>query len=357
MGKLKIQSNSLNRIQQQSNARHSTEFPSRNQIILSGDAGTTSASGSRLCRPGRPQTNNLITAGATIMANSPHPADESASMPSIAGSQPRPKNTQPYRSSGRGDSCERTINNTIESFLNITNKSNNASQVANYQNFQAMQMAIHNGGQGRTRRACIAQGVIRVSEKKTKAQERVSLPVIGRVHATQDTRTGILTKTKSLMSKHRSSKMDLLSGEDEGQMQGGAGASATEPHSRRSGSRGRRLVQRVSSRYSEIGKELEVEDDYDGSDFESIDDEADQVAAQESRQRSALEQILLSEDSYPKGSTNTTSPTHHGEDAVHGGAPTPQMSVVNQLIQKEKESTPAVLTEAPTPKVVGGKVP
>lgn len=57
-----------------------------------------------------------------------------------------------------------------------------------------MQMAIHNGGR-RMRVAPVAQGLIRHSEKTKK--ERVSLPMIGQVNATQDSRTGILTKTKT----------------------------------------------------------------------------------------------------------------------------------------------------------------
>lgn len=113
-----------------------------------------------------------------------------------------------YRSAGRADSCDKTINNTMDSIMGINNKSNNASQVTNYQNFQAMQMAIHNGRSGRIGQ--IAHGLIRHSEKKPK--DRISLPVIGRVHATQDTRTGILTKTRtrSLRQTLNNSKADLV---------------------------------------------------------------------------------------------------------------------------------------------------
>jgi hypothetical protein len=70
----------------------------------------------------RPQTNNLVAAGATIMANSPHNTDDGTpTMPSIAGAQPYASNGGRllYRSKKRGDSCEQTINNTIDSFLHV----------------------------------------------------------------------------------------------------------------------------------------------------------------------------------------------------------------------------------------------
>lgn len=89
MGKIKIQSNSLNRIQQQGNARQSAEYSSRNQAVgslLVNTAAGISASGSHLGRPSRPLTNNLVAAGATIMANSPvHTLEDSPAM-SMPGS-------------------------------------------------------------------------------------------------------------------------------------------------------------------------------------------------------------------------------------------------------------------------------
>lgn len=50
---------------------------------------------------------------------------------------------------------------------------------------------------------------------------------------------------------------------------------------------------------------------------------------------------MHSEDSYRKGSTDATSPTNTGDDVAHGAARASQMSLVHQLIQKEKESNPA----------------
>ena len=116
--KVKIQSSSLTRVQQQSNA-HSTLQSTRNQATasLATVGGASSASGSQLCRPLRAQTNNLITAGATIMANSPHRAEDTSTMPSITSGQQHPRVL--YRSTGRGESCERTINNTLDSLAQI----------------------------------------------------------------------------------------------------------------------------------------------------------------------------------------------------------------------------------------------
>lgn len=265
------------------------------------------------------------------MANSPHRAEDTPTMPSLAsGQQPAQHPRVLYRSTGRGESCERTINNTLESLAQI-----NKSDVKNFQNFQAMQMAIHNGGPGRVRVTSIAKGLIRHSDKTVK--ERVSLPMIGQVHATQDARTGILTKTQSWQQERKSSR---VSGDGQAQ----AATAATAPATRRS-SRDGKLISRVSSRYTEIGDE----DTYVESDDESSGEDEDEVVTREGRQRSVLEQILYSEDSGRKGDTTATSPSN-GDEAVHG------VSLVQQLIQKEKEAGPAWQTEQ-TPKVVGGKVP
>lgn len=137
------------------------------------------------------------------MANSPHrPDDNTPTMPSLTPGQPPPSqnNRLLYRSTGRGESCEHTINNTLDNFIQA-NKKENPNEVANYQNFQAMQMAIHNGsgGHGRMRMSQMAKAQIRNSEKNIK--ERISLPVIGRVNATQESRTGILTKTQSMKNE------------------------------------------------------------------------------------------------------------------------------------------------------------
>lgn len=61
--------------------------------------------------------------------------------------------------------------------------------------------------------------------------------------------------------------------------------SATVPHSRRSRSRDGGLVSRVSSRYTGYTEnETELGDeDYDASEFDSVDSEDGQVATQEER--------------------------------------------------------------------------
>ena len=120
-------------------------------------------------------------------------------------------------------------------------------------------------------------------------------------------------------------------------------SAGTAPATRRSSREGK-LISRVSSRYTEIGDD----EDYEVSDDESSGGDDDQVVTREARHKSLVDQILLSEDSYPKGSTNATSPSN-GEEAPQG------VSLVHQLMQKEKEAA-SVWTEQ-TPKVVGGKVP
>ena len=93
--------------------------------LVSGASGSVaSASGSQLGRPIlRAQTNNLISAGATIMANSPHnPPEEQFQMPSLPGSGNNSQKRLLYRSKGRGESCERTINNTLDSILELNHK-------------------------------------------------------------------------------------------------------------------------------------------------------------------------------------------------------------------------------------------
>lgn len=61
-----------------------------------------------------------------------------------------------YRSRGRDGSCEKTINNTLDSILELNHKNEippigggpsnaaNPNDASNFQNFQAMQMAMHN---------------------------------------------------------------------------------------------------------------------------------------------------------------------------------------------------------------------
>lgn len=115
-----------------------------------------------------------------------------------------------YRSRGRVESCEKTINNTLDSILELNHReippigpnNVNPSDASNFQNFQAMQMAIHNSQQrlpsnqgSRTRISTTTESLVIKNSRYDTMQSRTSLPIIGRVNATNDSRTGILTKT------------------------------------------------------------------------------------------------------------------------------------------------------------------
>ena len=90
------------------------------------------------------------------MANSPHTQTEDQfRMPSISGGPGN--NSQKrllYQSKNRVESCDRTINNTLDSILELNHKGKpvpqsgtnvgKSSEASSFHNFQAMQMAISN---------------------------------------------------------------------------------------------------------------------------------------------------------------------------------------------------------------------
>lgn len=109
------------------------------------------------------------------------------------------------------------------------------------------------------------------NSEKVVARERISLPIIGRVNATQNSRTGIMTKTRSLQQSREGSKAELLVADDDIQGETSVIGAGTNPQPRRSSSREVRVISRVSSRYTGIRNELEGECQYEASDPDSQD--------------------------------------------------------------------------------------
>ena len=126
-------------------------------------------------------------------------------------------------------------------------------------------MAIHNSQNklalkqetGRARISSIVSNLLTNSRNES-IKSRTSLPIIGKVTATQESRTGILTKTQKIDNK----KMRDGSGSTRISLDKVNNHTAgTTPQTRRSGSFDRKIISRVSSRYTNMSRAGDNDED------------------------------------------------------------------------------------------------
>lgn len=145
-------------------------------------------------------------------------------------------------------------------------------------------MAIHNSHNriasnhgSRTRIATIVDGLMGSNPRKDSMQQpRTSLPVIGKVNATQDSRTGILMKTQNL---HGAGRRDG-SGSTRVSFEKVNPSTGTTMQTKRSGSRDSKIISRVSSRFTDVSKV--VDDEKYSESFSS--DEGDPATMNQTRE-------------------------------------------------------------------------
>lgn len=113
----------------------------------------------------------------------------------------------------------------------------------------------------------------------------------------------------------------------------------TTPQTRRgrSGSHDRKIISRVSSRFTDVSKAIETDKYSDSFTSDDGDDEAVVQKDGTKKQQSVLQQMLKTEENYPHALAHAGSATTLAEESQIQQSKTQTHSIVNQLIQKDKE--------------------